>query len=506
MAKLQNTAEFDLSKYLLSRKPLVREQLTDLLKTEMPTVSQFLGLILEEDQTLLKLAQSDTSGKINLFSADAENLSSQIANTDAGFRAQITRADITPEKILAETSSYRNSLAQLEAQRLKISGALEDLDLQAQQLKNAKTHSGKLTTGFNSVIEKFGDRPLPPTFLAALFSLAIPDAAESPTTPQPNALPTVNLDAIADRATDQMASLFTRKDEPLANQMISKLRERRKYQTLTMPDDVDLNQMLSDRGIDLSELESKTGKPMLKAHIIRTMPKFLTELHFELNKDTINQALDLMAQGAVTKKDLKERESLVTLVNALVQKANSAAPVKGVVQVKKETKAEEAVLVIRDAGQGERKFDLKPKEAKPLLVIEKKDPLALIFTSIAKNDYLEITEPGYLAAAMSGKKIKSEGKVSAAARNNAMNKLRTNIITLTDVAKSKGILTLGKLAESTEITMPDEMRTFFKEKCPDAPIGNIAFVEGQIAAGYHQEKARTLSQLALKLQNKKTIG
>ena len=95
--------------------------------TEMPTVGQFLGLILEEDQALLKLAQSDTTGKINLFSADAERITGQITATDAGFRAKIITPDIAPEEILAATSAYRDSLAEFEAQRLKVSGRLKIL-------------------------------------------------------------------------------------------------------------------------------------------------------------------------------------------------------------------------------------------------------------------------------------------------------------------------------------------------------------------------------------------
>ena len=74
---------------------------------------------------------------------------------------------------------------------------------------------------------------------------------------------------------------------------------------------------------------------MLKAHVMRTMPKFIaSDLHFELSADTVNEVLDLMAQGAIGEADLKDRESLTILVNALVEKANSAAPVKGVVYVK----------------------------------------------------------------------------------------------------------------------------------------------------------------------------
>ena len=117
---------------------MVREKLAELSNTYMPTVGQLLGLILGEDQALLKMAQSDVTGKINLFDADAKNIAGQITNTDAGFRDKITRPDIAPETILAETASYRNSLAELEAQRLKISGALEVLDSQAQQLKIPK--------------------------------------------------------------------------------------------------------------------------------------------------------------------------------------------------------------------------------------------------------------------------------------------------------------------------------------------------------------------------------
>jgi hypothetical protein len=504
MAKSLNPAELNLDQYLPARKPLVQEKLTGLLNTEMPTVGQLLGLILEEDQALLKLAQLDTNGKINLLSVDVQNIAGQITNTDSGFRDKIIKPDIAAETILAETASYRDSLAQLEAQRLKISGALEELESQGQQLKNAKSRSGKLETGFNLVLEKVGDRPIPVTVLAALFGIGL---EKPPSIVEQVTLPAIDLDQIAHQATSAMASLFTRKDERLDVQMITKLQERRKYQAVTMPEDVDLNALLEKRGINLFSLEKTTGKPMLKAHVIRTMPKFIaTDLRFELNQTTVNLALDLMAQGAITDEDLRDRESLTILVNALMEKANSSAPVKGVVQVKGEIKAEEVEPVTKMVSRDGHPFDPKPKEFKPVLVIEDDDPLALIFTKIAKNDYLEITEPGLLAAAMKGRKVKSEGKVSAAARNTAMEKLRTNIITLTDTAKSKGILTLGKLADSNDIAMPDEMRTFFKEKCPDAPIGNIALIEGQIEAGYHQEKAKTLDQLALKLQKIKLSG
>ena len=154
------------------------------------------------------MAQSDVTGKINLFDADAKNIAGQITNTDAGFRDKITRPDIAPETILAETASYRNSLAELEAQRLKISGALEVLDSQAQQLKNSKTHSGKLEAGFSRVIENLGDRPLPPTILAALFGFSL---EKPPAVAEQVDLPAVDLDQIALQATTQMASLHTRK-------------------------------------------------------------------------------------------------------------------------------------------------------------------------------------------------------------------------------------------------------------------------------------------------------
>lgn len=509
MAKPLNQAELSLDQYIPTREPLIKKELAELLSTEMPTVGQLLGLILEEDQTLLKLAQADTAGKISLFSADADRITGQITATDNAFRAKVITPNIAPEQILTATSAYRDSLAQLDAQKLKVSRALEELDLQAQQLKNAKSHSGKLESGLNTVIEKIGDRPIPLTFLAALFSIGL----EKPTSvAEQTVLPTVDLDQIAIDATTKMASLHTRQDEGdlTHKKVVAKLREHRKYQTIAMPTDLDLNQILLDKGIDLARLEKETGKPMLKAHVIRTMPKFIaTDLRLELNSDTINEALELMANDAITTEDLKGRESLSILVEAL--KANAPAPAPAKIEIIEQQKtlitttegiAPVTIQVSRDA----KSFDPKLKETKPILVIDDNDPLALVFTRIAKNDYLEITEPGLLAAAMTGKKVRSEGRVSAAARKTAMEKLQTNIIALTDTAKRQGILTLDKLADSNDIKIPDEMRTFFRNKCQNVPIANLAVIEGQIAAGYHQEKAKTLDQLALKLQKRKLSG
>lgn len=325
MANLPDKPTPDFSKYLPARKTLVEDKLTELKNAETPTIGQLLDLMLEEDQALLKLAQSDTAERINLFSIDDERVKSQIADTDAAFRAQVINPDIAPEKILAATSSYRDSLTGLEAQRLKVSKALEELDLQAQQLKSAKLHSGKLKNGLNAVIEKVGDRPISPTVLAALFGLL----EKPPVTADQTVLVPVDLDKIALEATVQMASLHTRTDDKgkLGQQIVARLQERRKYQTITMPPNLDLNQMLLEKGVDLARLEKETGKPMLKAHIVRTMPKFIaTDLRLELSADTINEALELMANDAITTEDLKGRESLSILIDAL--KANAPAPAK----------------------------------------------------------------------------------------------------------------------------------------------------------------------------------
>ena len=100
MAKSLNQAELDLNQYLPERKLLVREKLAELSNTYMPTIGQLLGLILGEDQALLKMAQSDVTGKINLFDADAKNIAGQITNTDAGFRDKITRPILRQKQFL----------------------------------------------------------------------------------------------------------------------------------------------------------------------------------------------------------------------------------------------------------------------------------------------------------------------------------------------------------------------------------------------------------------------
>ena len=122
----------------------------------------------------------------------------------------------------------------------------------------------------------------------------------------------------------------------------------------------------------------------------------------------------------------------------------------------------EAIPVTKAVGRDAQPFDPKPKELKPVFVIEDDDPLAMIFTKIAKNGYLVITEPGYLAAAISGKSTEKKGRISTADQRSAMTTLDANITNLVDQGRKFGLSTLGDLANSDRIKMPDQMRSFLE--------------------------------------------
>lgn len=308
-------------------------------------------------------------------------------------------------------------------------------------------------------------------------------------------------------ARDTIAASRTRTLAPATDDLITIEVERRKPgrpKLSDTPAPVHLNvlKILEEEGVDLSTLTSTNAQGIavsLKALLLNDVGIEKPTL------DDMEQALRGIVRGDY-REVLDRRRTLLTL-DGLAKPKTAPAKIETLGEpatlVKK---IEETTPITKAVGRDGQPFDPKPKELKPILVIDDDDPLALIFTKIAKNDYLEITEPGLLAAAMTGKKARSEGRVSATARKTAMEKLQTNIIALTDTAKRQGILTLDQLADSNDIKIPDEMRTFFRNKCQNVPIANLAVIEGQIAAGYHQEKAKTLDQLALKLQKRKLSG
>lgn len=505
MANLPDKSAPDLSQYLPARKSLVEEKLVELAKTEMPTVGQLLGLILEEDRSLLKLAHTDTTGKISSSSADADRITGQITATDNAFRTKVITPNIAPEQILAATSAYKDSLAELEAQRLKVSGALGELESQAQQLKNAKTHSGKLESGLSAVIEKVGDRPIPPTILAALFGFG---QEKPPAVVEQTALPTVDLDQIALRATTEMASLHTRKDDHLLAENITvsvkSARSVGRPNLSGKPTPIHFKALaiLREEGVDLSELVDSTNAQGITMALKALLRK---DVGIEPTVEEMEQALRGIVRGEY-KEVLDNRKTLLAL-NGLAKPRSAPAKIETLKEPATLVKRiEEITPVTKAVGRDAQPFDPKPKELKRVFVIEDDDPLAMVFTKIAKNGYLAITEPGYLAAAISGKGTEKKGRISTADQRSAMTTLDANITNLVDQGRKFGLSTLGDLANSDRIKMPDQMRSFFREKCPQAPIGNLAIIDGQIRAGYHQEKAKTLDQLALKIQKMKLSG
>lgn len=406
------------------------------------------------------------------------------------------------DQLVTLQQQLRDEVASIAAQRADLETKKGQAENDLQILFADLDKGDKLTAQFQKPAMLNANVPLfQPTInaLSRLFPIS-PVKEEAPLALSPG-------QDLLTTARNTIAASRTRTLTPVTDDSITIEVERRRPgrpRLSDTPAPVHLNvlKILEEEGVDLSTLTSTNAQGIavsLKALLLNDVGIEKPTL------DDMEQALRGIVRGDY-REVLDRRRTLLTLDGLAKPKT---APVKIETLGEPTTlvkKIEETIPITKVVDLDGQPFDPKPKELKPILVIDEDDPLALIFTKIAKNDYLKITEPGLLAAAMTGKKARSEGRVSATARNTAMEKLQANIIALTDTARRQGILTLDKLADSNDIQMPDEMRTFFRNKCQNVPIANLAVIEGQIAAGYHQEKAKTLNQLALKIQKRKLSG
>ena len=405
------------------------------------------------------------------------------------------------DQLVTLQQQLRNEVASIAAQRADLETKRDHAQSDLEVLFADLEKSEKLTTQFQKPAITNANVPLfQPTInaLSRLFTIS-PIKEETP-------LVLSQGQDLLSAARDTIAASRTRTLAPTDDLITVEIQKRKvgrpRLSDAPVTVHFKVSDILKEEGVDLSELDS-TNAPGITMAL-----KALLRNDVGIAEPTIEemeQALRGIVRGDY-KVLLDNRRTLLVLDGLAKPKL---APVDIAVTDEPDpltVSIEEIAPVTKAVGRDAQPFDPKPKELKPVFVIEDDDPLAMIFTKIAKNGYLVITEPGYLAAAISGKSTEKKGRISTADQRSAMTTLDANITNLVDQGRKFGLSTLGDLANSDRIKMPDQMRSFFREKCPQALIGNLAIIDGQIRAGYHQEKAKTLDQLALKIQKMKLSG